>query len=73
MLAALTAAGLEPKRLQTVAQREGLAPWLLLIEARKGGKPGLLWEPPLLLELADGTPTPIYREIYALPQQEVYL
>jgi len=64
VLAALSAAGLEPKRLQPVCQRGDKAPWLLLIEARKGGHPGLLWEPAMVLEEADGTPTPLYREIY---------
>lgn len=71
VLAALTAAGLTPKRLQTVQNREGQAPWLLLIEARYGGSPGLKWEPPLVLEQPDGCPSPIYRQIYDLPEQEV--
>ncbi len=44
VMAALTAAGLEPKRLCPVRHREGQAPWLLLIEARRGGKAGLVWE-----------------------------
>lgn len=71
VLAALTAAGLTPKRLQTVHNREGQPPWLVLIEARKGGRPGLKWEPPLVLEEADGRPSAIYRQIYCLPEQEV--
>lgn len=69
VLAALTAAGLTPKRLQTAHNREGQSPWLVLIEARKGGNPGLLWEPPLVLEQPDGSPSPIYREIYDLPKE----
>lgn len=44
VLAALTAAGMEPKRLCPVRHHEGQAPWLLLIEARRGGKAGLIWE-----------------------------
>lgn len=44
VMAALTAAGLEPKRLRPVRHRAGDAPWLLLIEARRGGKSGLIWE-----------------------------
>lgn len=44
VLEALRGAGLEPKRLRPVQQREGLAPWLVLLEARKGGRPGLVWE-----------------------------
>ncbi len=44
VLAALTAAGLEPKRLCPVRHRADKAPWLLLIEAKRGGKAGLVWE-----------------------------
>lgn len=44
VLAALRGAGLEPKRLRPVQQREGRAPWLVLAEGKKGGKPGLSWE-----------------------------
>lgn len=46
----LRGGGLEPKRLQTVQQRAGDAPWLLLCEARRQGRPGLVWEPPLILQ-----------------------
>lgn len=43
-MAALMAHGLSPKRLQPVASR-GKSPYLVLLEARKGGGPGLRWEP----------------------------
>lgn len=43
-------AGLTPKRLRFVTQRSGSAPWLFLLEARKGGKPGLRVLPELLVE-----------------------
>lgn len=43
-MAALMAHGLSPKRLQPVAPR-GKSPYLVLLEARKGGGPGLRWEP----------------------------
>ena len=64
VLAALTAAGLEPKRLQAVQQRADTAPWLVLLEARRGGRPGLMWMPPLVLTAADGSPSADYRTIY---------
>lgn len=64
VFASLTAAGLEPKRLRPVVQRPGVSPWLVLIEARRGGRPSLTWEPSLILENADGTPSAAYREIY---------
>lgn len=42
--------GLEPKRLQFVQQRRGKAPFLFLLEGRKGGKPFLKVEPVLFVE-----------------------
>ena len=48
VVAALRRRGLEPKRLLTVQGAAASAPWLLLLEAKKGGKPGLRWEPPWL-------------------------
>lgn len=47
--AALCAAGLEPKRLAFVRHRPGAAPWLFLLEARRGGRPGLVLQPDILL------------------------
>ncbi len=64
VLAALTAQGLEPKRLLPVQQTAGSPPWLVLLEARKGGRPGITWEAPLVLRAADGSPSAIYHEIY---------
>ena len=48
VVAALRRRGLEPKRLRTVQGAAASAPWLLLLEAKKGGKPGLRCEPPWL-------------------------
>lgn len=64
VFAALTAAGLTPKRLMPVQLRPDKAPWLVLIEAVRGGKPGLRWEKTLCLQTADGAPTAVYRAIY---------
>ena len=50
VICALREAGLEPKRLRLVQQRPASAPWLLLAEGRRGGKPGLRVEPPLIVE-----------------------
>jgi tRNA1(Val) A37 N6-methylase TrmN6 len=60
----LRAAGLEPKRLREVCKQAGSAPSLLLMEARRGGKPGLTIQPPLLLRNADGSPTAELDAIY---------
>ena len=46
---AMTKHGIEPKRLRLVQAKEGAAPSLVLIEGRRGSKPGLLVEPPLVL------------------------
>ena len=39
---------------------------LLLCEARKGARPGLCIEPPLILQESDGSPTAEYRRIYQI-------
>lgn len=64
LLCALRGAALEPKRLRTVCRRAGDAPSLVLAEARRGGRPGLVWEAPLLLETAEGRPTEEVERIY---------
>ena len=60
----LSSAGLEPKRLRLVCRDAGAAPSLVLVEARRGGKPGLTIEPALLLQNPDGTESAEYRRIY---------
>lgn len=71
VMAALTAHKLEPKRLQAVQKQSDTAPWLFLLEARKDGKAGLSWLPPLVLYNPDGTVTDAYREIYRDIQPKV--
>jgi len=60
---ALTAVGLEPKRLRMVQHRADAKPNLVLIEARRGGKPGLTVEAPLLLTV-HGEDSPEVKTIY---------
>lgn len=57
-------ADLEPKRLRLVQQRAGKAPFLFLLECRRGGKPGMTVEPVLLLEGEDGAPSQELEDIY---------
>ena len=64
LLCALRSAGMEPKRMRTVCRRAEEPPSLVLLEARRGGKPGLAWEPPLILETAEGRPTEELDRIY---------
>ena len=61
---AAAAAGLEPKRLRFVQARPDAAPSLLLMEARRGAKPGLTVEPPLILTNPDGSDTEELKQIY---------
>ena len=54
---------LEAKRLCLVRHRENAPVNLILLQLRKGAKPGLVWEE-MILHHADGSPTQIYQEIY---------
>lgn len=56
-------AKLEPKRLCLLRHKADGPVALILVQCRKGGKPGLLWEEHSLLG-ADGTPTDHYKELY---------
>ena len=54
---------LEAKRLCLLRHRADAPVNLILLQLRKGAKPGLIWEE-IILHHADGSPTPVYREIY---------
>lgn len=54
---------LEPKQLCLVHHREGGPVSLVLVQCRKGGKPGLKWEEWTLFD-AQGAPTALYRKLY---------
>ncbi len=55
VLEAFRAHSIEPKRLRFVQKNAHTSPWLFLLEGRKGGKPFLQVEPPLLMYNEDGT------------------
>ena len=63
--ACATQSGLEPKRLRLVRHDPRSDISLILLQCRKGGKPGLIWEE-LCLHNADGTPSDSYKKIYHL-------
>ena len=65
LIAAGSAASLELKRLRLVRHRIDGPVSLILLQFRKGAKPGLVWEERSLWN-PDGSPTPAYREIYHL-------
>ncbi len=56
---------LEPKRLRLLRHRENGAVSLILLQCRKGGKPGLIWEE-AALHHADGSPADYYKKLYHL-------
>jgi tRNA1(Val) A37 N6-methylase TrmN6 len=60
--------GMEPKRLRLVRHREGGPITLILLQCRKGGKPGLKLEE-LSLHHSDGSPTADYRNIYHIQEE----
>ncbi|MVB12264.1 tRNA1(Val) (adenine(37)-N6)-methyltransferase [Caprobacter fermentans] len=53
-MATLRAAGLEPKRLRFVQQRGDKPPFLFLLQANRGGRPGMTVNPALLIESERG-------------------
>ena len=57
---------LEAKRLGLVRHKEGGPVNLILLQFRKGGKPGLVIEE-AYLHHSDGTPSDYYKEIYHIP------
>ena len=62
----MTASGVEPKRLRPVCKTAASAPSLVLVEGRRGGKPGLLFEPPLVLQDDSGRDSAEIRRIYRM-------
>lgn len=55
---------LEPKVLRIVYPKKNKAPNLVLIEAKKGAKPGLIIKSPLILNNEDGSETEELKKIY---------
>lgn len=70
LMCSLRKVGFEPKRLRFVRHHAGAEVSLVLIESRRGGKPGLKTEQDLILFAPDGTPTPEYRDIYHIMSTE---
>ena len=64
LILALRRSGFEPKRIRPVHHSRSHPVNLLLLQARRGGNPGLLWEPDLYLYREDGTESEETRRIY---------
>lgn len=60
----LSAAGLEPKRLCFAKQNPQSPPWLFLLEAQKGRKPGMRFEPDIFMADETGRPSRQLQKIY---------
>ena len=60
----MTKHGIEPKRLRMVCHKADYAPNLVLVEGRRGGKPGLKVEPQLVLRNPDDSETEEVKRIY---------
>ena len=70
LLCTLRDHGLEPKRLREVCKTAGTAPSLILLEGRRGGKPGLSIEAPIVLQDGGGAPTAEVDAIYFRQQED---
>ena len=70
LLYTLRQTALEPKRMRFVCKTAETAPSLVLIDARRGGKPGLSIEAPLILQTESGVPTPEVNHIYFRQQED---
>lgn len=64
IITAMRENGIEPKRLRTVHKNPNCAPWLILIEGKKGGKTFLNIERPLYVRTADGGVSEEVQQIY---------
>ena len=64
VFASMQKAGIEPKRLRLVSHFAGSVPSLVLVEGRRGGKPGLMVEPLLVLKNPDGSDSDEIERIY---------
>ncbi|MBQ3006624.1 MAG: tRNA1(Val) (adenine(37)-N6)-methyltransferase [Clostridia bacterium] len=60
----MKSAGIEPKRLRLVSKCPGKAPWLALVEGRRGGKSGMTVEPELFVHGDDGGYSDEMKKIY---------
>lgn len=64
IITAMKENGIEPKRLRTVHKNPNCAPWLVLVEGKKGAKAFLNIERPLFVRTADGGISEEVQQIY---------
>lgn len=71
LMASMAAVNIEPKRLRMVHSRQGAAARLILLEGRKGGRPGLDVEPPLMIYKNSGSKREYTDEVMKMYELEV--
>lgn len=64
IIVSLRSNGLECKKIRFVTEKEGKAPWLVLVEGRRGGKSGVTVEKNLVMKDAKGQPTAEFRAMF---------
>ncbi|NLP47339.1 MAG: methyltransferase [Clostridiales bacterium] len=64
VFSAMKANAIEPKRMRLVVQSLEKAPWLVLVEGRKGGRPGMTIEPNLALKNKEGQHSPEMLKVF---------
>ena len=66
LLEAMRQSKIEPKTIRLVLSKEDEAPYLVLVEGKRGANPQLNWKPALILRNPDGSFTEEYRDIYRM-------
>lgn len=64
IIVSLRAFSLECKKIRFVVEREGKAPWLVLVEGKRGGKSGVSVMKNLVMKDENGNPTEEYRSMF---------
>jgi tRNA1(Val) A37 N6-methylase TrmN6 len=62
--------GIEPKRLRFVSKNSSEAPWLFLIEGKKGSKPFMQVEPQLYIRTENGFSEEL-QQIYSTGKEQL--
>jgi len=65
VVGAMRSHNIEPKRIRFVQKRHDTAPWLFLIEGKRGAAPFLTIDPPLILYSDGGEYSSEMKKIYA--------
>ena len=64
IVVAMRKGAVEVKRIRFVTQQEGKAPWLVLVEGKRGAKSSVTVEKNLVMFGADGKPTDEFRAMF---------